>query len=81
MTKPYDKEREDAALAMVAASAELKMHGVPRDRQARKRLEAVLGPIQPTKADNGEASGRYDPLRHRGYDPLRYGLNSGKWGA
>ncbi len=79
--RKYDKDREDAALAKAAASMELKLHGVTRNRDARKRLEAVLGPLQPHKADNGEESGAYDPLRHsRGYDPLRYGLNSRRWG-
>ena len=70
----YDQERDSAAMAIVTASADLRLHGVPRDREARKRLEAVLGDIRPHKADDGEASGRYDPLRFRaGYDPLRYG--------
>lgn len=70
----YSKERDSAAMAVVTASAELRLHGIPRDREARKRLESVLGDIRPHKADDGEAGGRYDPLRFRsGHDPLRYG--------
>ena len=56
----YRREREDAAMDKVAASMELKLHGIPRDRQARQRLEAALGSVLPAKA-NGD------------YDPLRYG--------
>ena len=69
-----EDDRDGAAMAVIVASAELKMHGVPRDREARKRLEAVLGDIKSAKADDGEASGRYDPLRYNSGNPLKYGM-------
>ena len=59
MEDPYDRKREQAAMDRVAASMEVKLHGVPRDRASRLRLEAVLGPLRPAKAD-----GDYDPLRY-----------------
>ena len=55
----YDREREQAALDKIAASMEVALHGVPRDRASRLRLEAVLGTWQPRKVN-----GDYDPLRH-----------------
>lgn len=59
MSDRYQDERDAAASAVIGASMELKLHGVPRDREARKRLEAVLGPVLPARAQ-----GEYDELRH-----------------
>jgi len=59
----YQRERDAAANAKIAASMELKLHGIPRNREARQRLERALGNVLVPQGDDGEASGRYDPLR------------------
>jgi hypothetical protein len=48
----YEQKRDAAASAKITASMELKLHGIPRDREARKRLEAVLGDTRPARVQS-----------------------------